>query len=133
MQNEITVKPLVDILSKQLSREVVMSGNGYVYLDTKAAIVQGDIDIALVEQTRLHSIALIPKVISKIQAMRAMKATGTLWVDFNTLLSSSQDAKDEWDLATELVYDNPFVLQLASALELSSLQLENLFILADTL
>jgi hypothetical protein len=133
MQNEITVKPLVDILSKQLSREVVMSGNGYVYLDTKAAIVQGDIDIALVEQTRLHSIALIPKVISKIQAMRAMKATGTLWVDFNTLLSSNQDAKDEWDLATELVYDNPFVLQLASALELSSLQLENLFILADTL
>jgi hypothetical protein len=133
MQNEITVKPLVDILSKQLSREVVMSGNGYVYLDTKAAIVQGDIDIALVEQTRLHSIALIPKVISKIQAMRAMKATGTLWVDFNTLLSSSQDAKDEWDLATELVYDNPFVLQLASALGLSSLQLENLFILADTL
>ena len=50
MQNEITVSPLVDILSKQLSREVVMSGSKYVYLDTKEEIVQSEVDVALVSQ-----------------------------------------------------------------------------------
>lgn len=51
MQDEITVSPLVDILSKQLSKEVVMSGDKYVYLDTKAEVIQSEIDIAIISQS----------------------------------------------------------------------------------
>jgi len=51
MQDEITVSPLVDILSKQLSREVVMSGDKYVFLDTKTEVVQSEVDIAVAAQT----------------------------------------------------------------------------------
>lgn len=50
MQNEISVKPLVDILSKQLGKRVVMSGSSYVGLDDKTEVAQSDIDIAIAEQ-----------------------------------------------------------------------------------
>ena len=48
--NEITQTPLVDVLTKQLNREVGMSGNDYVYLDDKAVVTQSVVDVALVEQ-----------------------------------------------------------------------------------
>lgn len=74
-----------------------------------------------------------PKVISRVQAMKAMKQTGTLWADFNALLAANQDAKDEWDLATELQRNHTFTLQLSPALGLTSADLDNLFQLASTL
>lgn len=74
-----------------------------------------------------------PKVVSRVQAMKAMKLTGTLWVDFNTLLGSNQDAKDEWDLATELQRNNDLTLALSATLNLTSTDLDDLFQLASTL
>jgi len=50
MQNEISVKPLVDILSEQLGEQVVMSGDSYVYLQGLLPVSQNDVDVALLEQ-----------------------------------------------------------------------------------
>ena len=50
MQNEITVSPLVDILSKQLGEQVVMSGEQFVLLNGFTKVAQSEVDSALVEQ-----------------------------------------------------------------------------------
>ena len=50
--------PLVDILSKQLNKVVVMKDTDYVLLDTKEVVPQIDIDIAIIEQNRLMNIEL---------------------------------------------------------------------------
>jgi hypothetical protein len=54
MQNEITVIPLVDILTKQLGEQVVASGDSYVYYAGFSPVNQNEVDIALVEQKRLY-------------------------------------------------------------------------------
>lgn len=46
---EFNRKPIVDVLSKQLKREVVMSGDKYVYFDTKEIVVTSEIEIAIKE------------------------------------------------------------------------------------
>jgi Arc/MetJ family transcription regulator len=50
MNEEITVSPLVDILSKQLGEQVVMSGDTYVYHAGLLPVSQSDVDVALLEQ-----------------------------------------------------------------------------------
>lgn len=74
-----------------------------------------------------------PKSVSRVQAMKAMKQTGTLWVDFNDLLATNQDAKDEWDLANELQRNNTLTLSLSATLNLTETELDDLFLLASTL
>jgi hypothetical protein len=54
MQDEISVKPLVDILSEQLGEQVVMSGDSYVYHVGLLPVSQNDVDIALLEQQSEH-------------------------------------------------------------------------------
>lgn len=76
--------------------------------------------------------ATVPKSITRIQAMKVMKSMG-LWEAFKAVLASSQDAQDEWDLATQLDRNDPFVDQLMPALNLTSDQLDILFTQASTL
>jgi len=45
--NEITVKPLVDILSEQLGEQVVMSGEDYVYFRTNEKVLEEEIIVAI--------------------------------------------------------------------------------------
>jgi len=54
MQNEITVTPLVDILTSQLGEQVVMSGDTYVYHAGLLPVKQSDVDVALLEQQSLY-------------------------------------------------------------------------------
>ena len=80
----------------------------------------------------------IPQSITKIQAMRAMKqtdvtTTSTMWTSFQALLASNVDANDEWVLALDLQRNHPLVLTLTSALGKTDIQIDDLFILAETL
>lgn len=75
----------------------------------------------------------VPASITKVQAMRAMKQNGTLWTDFNTILASNIDAKDEWDLALELQRNHPLITTLGVILGLTDLKLDELFILGGEL
>ena len=54
MPNEITVTPLVDILSEDLGEQIVMSGDKYVYLSTKAEVDQSQVDEALSKQSERY-------------------------------------------------------------------------------
>lgn len=53
MQNEITVSPLVDILSEQLGEQVFMSGEKYVYHAGLLPVEQSLVEEALLEQSSL--------------------------------------------------------------------------------
>ena len=50
MQNEITVTPLVDILSEMLGEPIVMRDGRYVYLSSKNYVEQSYIDEATLKQ-----------------------------------------------------------------------------------
>ena len=46
MQEEYNKRPMVDVLSQQMGRQVVMSGNQYVYMDTKASLEVTELEVA---------------------------------------------------------------------------------------
>ena len=52
MPNEISVKPLVDILSEKLSEQIVMSGEIYVYISNSSAVDKNIVEEALVLQDK---------------------------------------------------------------------------------
>lgn len=80
MQDEITVSPLVDILSKQLGEQVVMSGEGYVLLKGFAKVAQADVDLALVEQTKIYDNDILNK--AKKEALQYLADTDWYVVRF---------------------------------------------------
>ena len=59
MQDEISVKPLVDVLSEQLGKTIVMRGSEYVDLVTLSTLSQSDVDEALAEQQRLLDVDIL--------------------------------------------------------------------------
>lgn len=78
------------------------------------------------------SIPSVPQSITRIQAMKVMKSMG-LWDTFKAVIASNQDAQDEWDLAIQLDRGNEFVTALMPVLNLTSEQLDELFIQASKL
>ncbi len=50
MQEQVNVRPMVDILSKETGKTVVMSGDAYVYLDSKIGVEKGIVDSATIQQ-----------------------------------------------------------------------------------
>ena len=54
MQNEISVKPLVDILSEKLGEQVVMSGDSYIYHVGLLPVKQSDVAAALLVQQKIY-------------------------------------------------------------------------------
>jgi len=54
MRDEISVKPLVDILSEQVGKHIVMRGSKYVDIPTLTPVSQSDVDVALLEQQSLY-------------------------------------------------------------------------------
>ncbi|MGE4396054.1 MAG: hypothetical protein AB7D34_01215 [Sulfurimonas sp.] len=51
MQNEITARPLVDILSERLGEQVVMSSTDYVLLGDKSVVATADVEAATLIQS----------------------------------------------------------------------------------
>lgn len=82
--------------------------------------------------TEIANEIIIPESVSKVQAMKAMKSYG-LWDTFKGVLAQSTDANDEWTLALDLRRDNTFVAMLSPALGITETQIDDLFILAETL
>lgn len=50
MQEQINTRPLVDILSEQTKKIVVMSGEKYVYLDTKTEVEASEVETAIAKR-----------------------------------------------------------------------------------
>lgn len=67
MQDEITVRPLVDILSEQLGEQVVMSGEGYVLFKDKSVVATAAVDLAIATQQNDFTAAQAEKAISDLK------------------------------------------------------------------
>ncbi len=48
-EQEFNKRPLVDVLSEQLGKRVVMSGDNYIYLNTKESVAINEIEAAIEE------------------------------------------------------------------------------------
>lgn len=77
-------------------------------------------------------IASVPASISRVQAMKAMKANN-LWDAFKTTLQTNVDATEEWELSLELQRNHVFVVSMGPLLGLTEVELDDLFIFAATL
>ena len=65
-------------------------------------------------------------VASKLSVMRYLKSTNE-WTAVRTLLDNNQDAKEEWDAASELHIDDPTLLQMAQVLGWDQAKLQLIF------
>lgn len=75
----------------------------------------------------------IPSGVSPLQARKALRQAGLLET-FNQMMSqASEEIQEEWEYCTVVMRDNPNIAQFAQALELSSSQIDELFVLASTL
>jgi len=98
--------------------------NGDIWVYDGGAIIDYDFT--------LESPIVVPVSITKLQAMRAMKQA-LIWTSFNTALQTNTDALDEWNLSPLVYRNNVFVVALAAALGLTDVQLDDLFILGESL
>lgn len=83
--NEISKKPLVDILSKQLGTTIAMRELDYVYLETKQVVPQSEVDIALAEQSRLYQIEMQEAIRIAIQAHLDAQAQSLRYDNMNAI------------------------------------------------
>ena len=72
------------------------------------------------------SIAGDYSIASKLSVMRYLKSTNE-WSAVRSLLDNNQDAKEEWDAASELHIDDPTLLQMAQVLGWDQAKLQLIF------
>ncbi len=83
--NEITKIPLVDILSKQLNKTIVMRDTDYVELGTDYVVSQVDIDTALLEQDRLYNEEYTKAINNAIQVHLDTQAQALRYDNINSI------------------------------------------------
>ena len=133
MENTNTVSiPLVDILSELTGKRVVMSGDDYVIFETLEKVSKEKIDAALILKEQKEKELSVPSVITKLQAMKQLKAIGR-WEEVKALLSSNDEINDEWILSNELNRKYPLIISMGTALGLTQEDLDNIFIQASRL
>lgn len=76
-------------------------------------------------------IPVIPQVVSMRQARIALLNAGLLTTVNNAILTMAESAKIEWEYATEVNRQSSLVLTMATALNLSTKQLDDLFLAAS--
>ena len=67
MQNEITVRPLVDILSEQLGEQVVMSAENYVLFRDSSIVSSADVESATAKQEEERQKAIKQQLEQSVQ------------------------------------------------------------------
>ena len=72
----------------------------------------------------------VPQTITKLQAMKQMKAIGK-WEAFKTVLANDDDVNDEWVLSDNLNRTYPLVLGIGQLFGFTDADMDNFFIEAD--
>ena len=75
---------------------------------------------------------MVPQTITKLQAMKQMKAIGK-WEAFKAILASNEDLNDEWGLSLNLDRSYPLVIGVAQLFEFTDVDMDNFFIAASKL
>lgn len=79
------------------------------------------------------SVRPVPAAVTPLQARKALTAAGLRAAADAAIQAAGQDAIDAWEYATEIQRTNPLVAGIASALNQSEADIDNLFRLAETL
>lgn len=134
MSNEITVTPLVDILSLQLGEQVVMDGiDGYIRLANLEKVDDDIVAEAVQEQKEkaLQEYRASMKISAR-QARIALLSIGKLSLvqeAISQLASPDKEvAEVTWEYATEIDRLNPFVSMLGAGLGMSDDEIDELFV-----
>ena len=138
MENTNTVSiPLVDVLSKMLEKRVVMSGDKYVEFDTLKEVPSADIRTAEALKVEKERELSIPKSITARQARLALLQIGKL-ADVTAAIANLQSpmkeqAKIEWEYASEVQRTNQLIPALQESLGLTNEQVDTMFLEASKL
>lgn len=76
---------------------------------------------------------VIPESVTPLQARRALRAAGVLDAVLAAVAVADDDTKDAWEYTTVMHRDNPVLLSVAAQLNLTSEQIDALFIAAAQL
>jgi hypothetical protein len=119
-----------------------ISGNSYVVLRDGAAIgfvspTTASEDNVEDELPVLWTTPFIPPIpppspVTPLQLRRALNAAGLRDMVEAALVSAPQDAKDAWEFASEVKRDDATLCAMASALGLTSEQVDDIFALASS-
>ena len=105
MENDITVRPLVDILSEQLGEPVVMSGDNYVLLRDKGVVVAAEVELALTTQQNEIAVATTEKTKTDLSnAIQSLLDTKAQEFRYDNMMSARSYAG----------YTNPFQTEAQS-------------------
>ena len=138
MENTNAVSiPLVDVLSEQLGRRIVMIDNKYVEFETSKEVPSADIRTAEALKVEKEKELSIPKSITARQARLALLQIGKL-ADVTAAIANLQSpmkeqVEIEWEYAADIYRNNGFIDTLGAALGLNKEALDDLFITAKNI
>lgn len=75
----------------------------------------------------------VPQSVSPLQARRALRASNLLDYVNTSISQMSSEFQETWEYATEIRRDDPILLAVASDLQLSESQVDDLFKLAESI
>lgn len=87
----------------------------------------------LAEEAERTRIANVPHTVSPRQIRQALTRVNLRTAVETAVQAGDQDLKDWWEFATEFQRNNPHVIEMGIALEVSERQLDDLWTLAGTL
>ena len=94
----------------------------------ESVVIQEDVDV----EDGGSNTPAVPQVITKLQAMKQMKAIGK-WAEFKAFLAADEDINDEWLLSDNLNRTYPLVLGIGQMFEFTETDLDTFFIEANKL
>jgi len=95
MQEQISKKPLVDILSEMSGSQVVMKQDDYVFLQNGITLSQAEIDEALVTQASLEIKSLQELYLNKVDEYMNSKAKDYGYDDIKTVVTYADEPSVE--------------------------------------
>lgn len=130
-QNATSI-PLVDVLSEVVGERVVMDGEDYVIFSSLEAISKDIIDKAILLKEQKEKELSVPVSITARQVRLTLLHIGKLddvAIAIDSLPSPTKEQiKVEWEYATTIQRNNPFIETLGYGLGLDKEKLDELFI-----
>lgn len=133
MENENTVSiPLVDVLSQNLNKRIVMDGDDYVELETLLKVPKAKIDECKIIKAEMERKLRVPAKITMRQARLYLLQAGLL-DQVESIISQNRASQIEWEYATDVLLDSPLIADMKIALNLTDEVIHNMFIEANKL
>lgn len=128
MHNEITTRPLVDVIAELTGQSIGIKEDAYVYLDTKEQVASTLVEEAKIIQAK----QAVPQILTPRQARLVLLNNGLL-DDIEALAQNNRVIGIWWEYSLEIDRNNEQLLQAAAALTIDEATLDTMFIEGSTL